>query len=205
MLHCAWCGTRWIARPYTENPYRRLACRRRARRSVGRHRHRAYRAGARTIVRQRRAPAAQPPSPSADRRWLKGLAISARRGRGLLRAARAAGRGAAGEARCRPRRSQLAFQRVHSETTERNGVTHAGGRGRTGQHLGGRRRRARHPRLAALAGGRRGLFVAGRADQGGARAGRLDRLPQRRVGAAGRRQPGHLRLAQRENQIVGMR
>jgi predicted Zn finger-like uncharacterized protein len=120
MLHCDWCGTRWIARPFVENPYRHTA-------SVaepeevsdaiviediapGRSHHPAARKPARTPV----------PFP-ADRRWLKGLGI----GLAVVAAVFALGVplvAALPQKGLPDAVEKLAFQRVHSETMVRNGV-----------------------------------------------------------------------------------
>ncbi len=120
MLSCEWCGTRWIARPYTENPFRRIAAA----------------AGPEdisdAIVIEDIAPGrghhpgsgksrrALPPFP-VDRRWLKGLgiALTAVAAVFALRVPLVAAlpqKGLSAEVQ------QLAFQRVHSETLVKNGV-----------------------------------------------------------------------------------
>ncbi len=118
MLHCAWCGTRWIARPYTENPFRRIAFAAPAEDvsdaiviehtapgrvrhpGSGRHRHTPF---------------------PVDRRWLKAggialgvLAIFFALRVSLVAALPQKGPDADG--------ADLAFQRVHSETMVKNGV-----------------------------------------------------------------------------------
>ncbi len=120
MLHCDRCGTRWIARPYVENPFRRVAF------------------AAETedisdaVVIEHTAPGeahhpgsgrrrVTPPPFPVDRRWLKrgAIALAVVAAFFALRVPLVAAlpqKGAAAES------EQLAFQRVHSETLVKNGV-----------------------------------------------------------------------------------
>jgi predicted Zn finger-like uncharacterized protein len=120
MLHCDWCGTRWIARPYAANPYRRISLASEAgdvSDAVVIEHIAPGRSGHRALPRPHRAPLM-----SADRRrWLKGFGI----GLAVVAAVFALGvplvaalpqKGLPAEV------GQLAFQRVHSETMVRNGV-----------------------------------------------------------------------------------
>ncbi len=120
MLHCNWCGTRWIARPYAENPYKRIALAAEpadiSDAIVIEHTPPAR--ADRADSARRRLPLPLPPT---ERAWLKGLGV----GLAVIAAFFALrvplvaalpqdGLPAAVE--------QLAFQRVHSETTVKNGV-----------------------------------------------------------------------------------
>ena len=120
MLHCEWCGTRWVARPFAENPFRRIAFEaeptdvsdaiviehiapKRA------HHPASARRGGR-----------MPPFPP-DRRWLKGAAIALAVVAAVfalhvpLVAALPQNGGPDAN-------RQLAFQRIHSTTMVKNGV-----------------------------------------------------------------------------------
>ena len=120
MLTCDWCGTRWIARPFAENPFRRIAFAAEPEEiseaiviehiAPGRSHHpgSARRSG-------------RPPPFPSDRRWLKGGAIALAvvaaifaLGVPLVAALPQKGLPVAVK--------QLAFQRVHSATVVRNGV-----------------------------------------------------------------------------------
>lgn len=119
MLHCGWCGTRWIARPFTENPYRRIAFEAEEVSDAIVIEHispgRAPHAGP---VRRERRP---PPFP-VDRRWLKGVAIALTVVAAFF-ALRVPLVAALPQKGLPAEVEQLAFQRVHSETLVRNGVT----------------------------------------------------------------------------------
>jgi predicted Zn finger-like uncharacterized protein len=117
MLHCNWCGTRWIARPYTENPFRRIS----------------YAGGPQdisdAIVIEHSAPGRSHRPLSAhshvpfprDRRLLKGLGI----GLAVLAiffALRVPLVAALPQDSLLAETADLTFERVHSETMVKNGV-----------------------------------------------------------------------------------
>jgi hypothetical protein len=119
MLHCEWCGTRWIARPPVENPFKRMAFATEPEdisdaiviehTAPGRGHHPGFRR------RDHRPP------PRADRRWLKGavIALAVVAAFFALRVPLVdalPGQGPSAEM------GRLAFQRVHSETMVKNGV-----------------------------------------------------------------------------------
>ncbi len=120
MLHCDWCGTRWIARPFAENPFRHVAFAAEPddisdaiviehSAPGGRHRPGSSR-------RERK-----PPFLLTDRAWFKGvgvaLAVIA-----VFFALRVPLVAALPQDQLSAETQQLAFQRVHSETTVKNGV-----------------------------------------------------------------------------------
>ncbi len=122
MLHCDWCGTRWIARPHAENPFRRVAF---AAEPADVSdavviEHTAPGRGHQPASERRRR-SAPPPFP-VDRLWLKGLGIGVAvlaaffALRVPLVAATLPQKSLAAEI------ERLAFQRVHSETLIKNGV-----------------------------------------------------------------------------------
>ena len=118
MLHCDWCGTRWVARPFAENPFRRIAFEAEEVSDAivvehiapGRARHPG------SLLHGRK----MPPFP-ADRRWLKGgaIALAVIAAFFALRVPLVA---ALPQTGLPAEIEQLAFQRVHSETLVRNGV-----------------------------------------------------------------------------------
>ncbi len=119
MLHCDWCGTRWIARPFTANPFRRadLVEPEDVSDAVviehiapGRDRHPGSR--------QRRY---TPPPFPADRRWLKGLGIALTVIAAFF-ALRVPLVAALPQETLPAETSQLTFQQVHSQTLVKNGV-----------------------------------------------------------------------------------
>ncbi len=120
MLQCDWCGTRWVARPFAENPFQRIAFAAEPEEvseaiviehiAPGR----AHHPGSR----ERRY---APPPFLLNRRWLKGLGITLAVIAAFfaLRVPLVAAlpqKGLSAEVR------QLAFQRVHSATMVKNGV-----------------------------------------------------------------------------------
>lgn len=119
MLHCSWCGTRWIARPYTANPFRQITqaagvedisdaivieqtAPGRVRRPAAAHRH------------------LPPPFPT-DRRWLKGLGIGVAV-LAIFFALRVPLVAALPQDSLPAETAELAFERVHSETIVKHGV-----------------------------------------------------------------------------------
>ncbi len=120
MLQCEWCGTRWIARPFAENPFRRVTFAAEPEdiseaiviehSAPGRAHHpgSARRAGR------------LPPFPP-DRRWLKGLgiALAVVAAFFVLRIPLVA---ALPQGGMPDAHKQLTFQRVHSATIVKNGV-----------------------------------------------------------------------------------
>lgn len=120
MLQCERCGTRWVARPFAENPFRRIAS------AAGPEdisdaiviEHiapgQAHQPGS---VRRRR----QPPPLPADRRWLKGLGVGLAMVAAVF-ALRVPLVAALPQEGLPAAVAQLAFQQVHSETLVKNGV-----------------------------------------------------------------------------------
>ncbi len=121
MLRCTWCGTRWVARPLVENPFRRAALPAAPEdvsdavviehTAPGRSDHPG------SARRERRPP---PPMP-ADRRWLKGVSIALAVGVVFL-ALRVPLVSALPQKGLSAETRELAFQQVHSETLVKNGV-----------------------------------------------------------------------------------
>ena len=119
MLHCDWCGTRWIARPPAENPFRRLALPAEAgdvSDAVVIEHIAPRRALHATFARPVRGPQGQAP----DRSWLKGLGVlavlvGAFLALGVPLVAALPRKDAPAEA------TELVFRRVHSETMVRSG------------------------------------------------------------------------------------
>jgi predicted Zn finger-like uncharacterized protein len=120
MLHCDWCGTRWIARPYAENPFRRLPFVAEPGEVSDAEVIEHIAAGASNHPRsggQRRPPPPFPP----DRRWLKGLGITLAVV-AVFFALRVPLVAALPQNDLADETGQLAFQRVHSESIVKNGV-----------------------------------------------------------------------------------
>jgi predicted Zn finger-like uncharacterized protein len=120
MLHCDWCGTRWIARPYAENPYKRVAF--------------AAEPDAITdAIVIEHIPSGRANRPGSERRrrrlpprvtdglWFKGLGVALAVVAAFF-ALRVPLVAALPQNALPADTAQLAFQRVHSETMVKNGV-----------------------------------------------------------------------------------
>ena len=120
MLHCDWCGTRWIARPYAANPYRSIAFAAEpddiSDAIVIEH------SAARRDHRPGPAPAGRRRSfLPTDRPWFRGLGVALAVSAAVF-ALHVPLVAALPQNRLADEAQQLAFQRVHSATMVKNGV-----------------------------------------------------------------------------------